>query len=122
MPIDHSLGYITNTLICVFQTELLTAASLIPQKPFPPHLLHLCKCLHSFAQSRCLASIPSLFFNFLLPGLMISTSHIYFPSVHLLSLFSLLHSLRYCGVCLGYLKSPARPHPHVFSCLLCSLV
>ena len=33
---DHSLGYFTNTLIYVFQTELLIAASLIPQKHFPP--------------------------------------------------------------------------------------
>lgn len=110
MPIYHSLGYITNTLICVFQTELLTAASLIPQKPFPPHLLHLCKCLHSFAQSRCLASIPSLFFNFLLPGLMISTSHIYFPSVHLLSLFSLLQFEVLWGLP-GLLKEPCPPTP-----------
>lgn len=34
--LDPLLGYFTNTLIYVFQTELLTATSLIPQKPFPP--------------------------------------------------------------------------------------
>lgn len=91
---DPSLGYITNTLIYVFQTELLTAASLIPQKPFPPPVfsifVNVCTPLLK-ADAWWTALIPSHFFNFLLPGLMISTSQIYFSSVRLLSLFSLLH-------------------------------
>ena len=99
----------------MFQTELLTATSLIPQKPFPPPVFSIFVNVSTHllrADAWRTASIPSLFFNFLLPGLMISTSHIYFPSVHLLSLFSLLQFE--VLLCLpGLLKEP-HPPPCVF--------
>lgn len=67
---DHPLGYFTNTLIYMFQTELWIAASLVHVKPLPLPVLSISVNVptHILKPDALETSlIPSLPFHFFLP-------------------------------------------------------